>query len=549
MLFDYVAASLPLGRAGMVWSQFPLQPLAPGALTPFSYSVLAELASRAWYLYYDRLGFDPTPRSKVVRRHKGHIYFNLSLCAQIEASHAGREPLMLRINGERYLLATWEKPGLLASFKLGRGQKKIDDTLVNIAREMDAITDKARAWYLKTQGIQRWGQAEVLQIMEEIERVGVESMVALLAARLNLGHFYTSLVADLSSKTTGAHAVLLINNALGGISGLVESAMIDALPPIAESLRDPASLAWLKAGHYTDWRSELPSKDAVEQLKNFMNVYGHRAVHEGEMSNPRWSQDATLPMQSLLAHVESPSTKPTLPATNAALHTLQDHLPPSARKQGEQSIKRIGELHKLQSRALHSLAYILAGTRSWALASAREAMVDKRLHSADEAFLFELEEIKQMMTGEWNISSLDEIRAAVATRQSEQAALQAEIAPKILVDDTQGNVAEGNVTHTGVPGVIGKASAPLCLWNVMPPQDCDGVIIASELLDSGYVLALPHAAGFVAAGGNACDPFIVAAQAWRSPVAFALRKNHLDLTNGLPTVLTVSTDGVVVSQG
>jgi hypothetical protein len=530
---------------GKVWSQFPLQPLTPGALTPFSYSVLAELASRAWYLYYDRLGFDPTPRSKVVRRHKGHLYFNLSLCAQMEADHAGREPLMLRINGERYPLATWEKPGLLAGFKLGRAQKKLDDTLLDNARQMDAITDKARTWYLKTQGIQRWGQAEVLQIMEEIERVGVDSMVAFLAARLNLGHLYSSLVTDLLSKATGAHAVLLINNTLGGISGLVESAMIDALPPIAETLRDPSSLAWLRAGHFTEWRSELPSKDAVEQLKNFMSLYGHRAVHEGEMSNPRWSQDATLLMQSLLAQIETPSTKPAPPAPNAALHTLLDHLPPSARKQGEQNIKRIGELHKLQSRALHALAYVLAGTRSWALAAAREAMVDKRLHSTDEAFLFELEEIKQMMTGEWNISSLDEIRAAVAKRQAEQAALQAESAPKILVDDT-----EGNVTHTGLPGVVGKVSAPLSLWDTtQQQQDCRGVIVASELLDSGYALALPYAAGFVAAGGNACDPFMVAAQAWRSPVAYAVRKNHLELTNGLPTVLTVSTDGVVVSQG
>src|SRR3954464_10470238 len=118
MLFDYVASKLqsssqPL-RVGTVWSRFPLQPFAPGALSPFSSSVLAELASRAWYLYYDRLGFDPTPRSRVVRRYQGHLYFNLSLSAQMEATHAALEPLTLRVNGQQQALAVWEKPGFLA---------------------------------------------------------------------------------------------------------------------------------------------------------------------------------------------------------------------------------------------------------------------------------------------------------------------------------------------------------------------------------------------------------------------------------------------------
>ena len=47
---------------GPIWSRSFLQPLAPGALTPFSASLVAATAPRAWYLYYDRLGFDP-PRA------------------------------------------------------------------------------------------------------------------------------------------------------------------------------------------------------------------------------------------------------------------------------------------------------------------------------------------------------------------------------------------------------------------------------------------------------------------------------------------------------
>ena len=548
MLFDYVVADMQAGRAGTVWSQFPLQPLAPGALTPFSYSVLAEIASRAWYLYYDRLGFDPTPRAKVVRRHKGRVYFNLSLPAQLDADQAGIEPLSLRLNGQWQPLATWEKPGFLAGFKLGRAQKKIDDQVAESSRQMGAITEKARAWYLKTQTIRRWGQAEVLQIMEEIERYGVESMLALFAARYNLGQHYARLVTDLGEKALDTEAVLRINNALSTIaglnSGLVESTMLAALPAIADTLRDPATLAWLQADDFADWRTTLPNQEAVARIQGFLDAYGHRGVHEGEIAHPRWAEDASLLMRALLAHIESPRPAIATSTTPDALSILLDMLPAAARKQNEQRLHKMAELHKLQSEALHALAYIWGGTRSWALAAAREAMVDQRLHSPEEAFLFELEEIKEMMTGEWNISSREEIRATLATRQAEYAAMQQEQAPAILIGDT-----EAFVTHHGLPGVAGKATGSLCLWDVQ--QDCRGALVATELLDSGFALALPLATGFVAATGTPCDPMVVAAHAWQRPIAVDLGKRYDELVkeNGVTTTLDVKADGIAVSQG
>jgi pyruvate,water dikinase len=532
-------------RSETVWSQFPLQPLAPGVLTPFSYSVLAEIASRAWYLYYDRLGFEPAPRARVVRRHKGRVYFNISLSAQMEATHAGLEPLALQVNGQRQPLAAWEKPNLLAGLKLGRAQKKIDDLARDSQHQMDAMTDRARTWYLRTQSIKRWGQAEVLQIMEEIERMGVEGLAAFFAARYNLGQRYARLLADLTGKVSPAQGVLLINNALGDIPGLLETTMVDALPSIATSMRDAATLAWLKAGDYTDWQSTLPSPEAIEGIKTFMDAYGHRAVFEGEMARPRWSEDATLLMQSLLAEIESPRAAPSKAATQANVQNLLDALPASARKQGEQSLHKIAELHKAQSHALHVLTYIWAGTRTWALAAAHEAMVDKRLHSADEVFLFELEEIKQLMTGEWNISSTDEIRATVAQRQREQIAMQQEIAPDLLAGDH-----ELFASHQGLSCVEGKAAGPICLDSVTAAQDCRGAIVATPLLDSGYVLALPLATGFVAAAGSPCDPFAVAAHAWQHPVAVSLGKRYTEFTttNGAPVALEVNANGVALQR-
>ena len=548
MLFDYVAMGLQPGRAGTVWSRFPLQPLAPGALTPFSTSVLSELAGRAWYTYYDRLGFEPTPRSKVVRQHKGHLYFNLTLGAQLEADQAGIEPLALTLNGQRQALAAWEKPGFLAGLKFGRAQKKMDDLLAESARQMATTTEKARAWYLKTQAIKRWGQAEVLQIMEEIERIGVESMVAYLAARLNLAHHTARLLADLTGKTTPTQAVLLMNRALCNTGGLVETGMLDALAPLVEAARSPGQLDLLKrvdaaAWHRFESDGDLPSPQLQESVKSFLAAYGHRAAFEGEMARPRLAEDASLLLYTLLAQAESP-VSPAKYSPNEPMQALLTLLPSSARKQGEQSLHKLGELYKLQSSALHALMYVWAGTRTWALAAAREAMVDKRLHGTHEAFLFELEEVKQLMTGEWNISSLDEIRAKVEARQIEFAGVRDGLAPDALLGDD-----ELFANHNGVPGVAGQVTGPLSLWLNAPNPTSQDAIVAAKVLDSGCVLALPLAAGFVAAAGSPCDPFVLAAQAWQHPVAVGLgqRFEAFGALHGTPTTLAVGNDGVTVN--
>ncbi len=151
----------------VVWSRTFLQPLAPGALTPFSYSMLAEIVGRAWYGYFDRLGFEPALRSRVVRQFQGRPYTNLSLSAELDAVRAGIEPVNIRLDGRLLSLCPWTKPGLLAGMKLGRSARKIDDALNTMQNDLDSVTLRARDWLRKIDAM-HWSQAEILQIMEEI---------------------------------------------------------------------------------------------------------------------------------------------------------------------------------------------------------------------------------------------------------------------------------------------------------------------------------------------------------------------------------------------
>ncbi len=80
------------------------------------------------------------------------------------------------------------------------------------------------------------------------------------------------------------------------------------------------------------------------------------------------------------------------------------------------------------------MAYIWAG-REWAKAAAHEAAHDGRLQEEDEVFFFQLEEIKQMMTGEWNVSDLSDIHATAAERKRQVEAWRELHTPPVLVGD------------------------------------------------------------------------------------------------------------------
>jgi hypothetical protein len=190
---------------------------------------------------------------------------------------------------------------------------------------------------------------------------------------------------------------------------------------------------------------------------------------------------------------------------------------------------------------LHALAYVWAGTRRWALAAAKEAMADRRLSAVADVFFFELEEIKEMMTGEWNVSDLDDIHAACAERKAEYAAWQKLSSGEMLWNDI-----ELQATHSGLPAVSGRANGPFHRWGDSSFNGSQPAILGAAALDSGWALALPVAAGFIVAGGTPLDPMATAARAWRHPTVVALHQPYWALVEGTQT--TVDGDAIAIEQ-
>jgi phosphohistidine swiveling domain-containing protein len=137
------------------------------------------------------------------------------------------------------------------------------------------------------------------------------------------------------------------------------------------------------------------------------------------------------------------------------------------------------------AKARDALAYVLAAARHWAKAAADEGMTDGRIHAPDEIFMLEIEEIKQMMTGEWH--SRDHVEPLIAGRRQtyEQTA-----APVATASHPLG------VAGSNVQGTLQKLSSP---DDVQSPA---GFIALAESWGPAWWRVLLMAEGVIATNGN-----------------------------------------------
>jgi pyruvate,water dikinase len=507
-----------------VWSRDVLQPLAPGALTPFSASVLHEMAGRSWFNYFDRLGFDPTPKSRVVRSRHGRPYFTLTLSAQLDAQQAGIEPPALRIGGEVRPLARWEKPGLLAGLKLGGNARKVAGVLTALGSELEPAATKGQAWLQRVQAM-RWSQAEILQIMEEIERTGAGTLQLYVAARHSLHAAYLRLLG-LFDGPASTRQLLALNAALRPREELVELQIARAIASLAQTVQSaPEVQRLLGAESFAAVEEEIDKTVLGPGLRQFLAKYGHRCAGEGELMMPRWAEDpAPVLVAVATAAAQGVTTlPPAVPADDGPLLAL---LATKQRKEAQALLLQAQQALVLQSKALHIHAYTLAGTRIWALAAGREAMGDQRLTDQNDVFLYELEEMKQMMTGEWNVSDKKGIQSTAARRRAEWQTAQQATASDLLVGDGEA-VAAIAPGAAGLPGAPGAGAGPVVampagLHNLAGTAQGAKVILAGIQADAGWALALPVAAGVLQGQGSPLDPFTSAASALQIPLVYDL---------------------------
>lgn len=522
ILFDYRVSGNRPSAGQDIWDQHPLSALSGTILTPFSYSLVAEILRRGWFNYYSEAGFEPQPSARLVRQHQGRTYLNLSLSARLDAEE-GITPLTLCLNSEPVPLAE-KKSSLLSGILGNRAEKRVWNTIRELESRVPSIRHKARDWFETVSGL-KWSQAEILQVMEQIERVGADSLMLYFAARHHLELGLNQILWALQEKTPFPQSLSYVNAFYSELSNthlsnLVESDLTVAITDLAQLARNEG-IQLDNRSNWADWSDTLPRGKFKTAIGEFLDHFGHRAAFESELRYLRWHEDPSMVFDAVLAMANRDSAASAYHGVSKSKDDLLQAIDSGQRQGVQEWLSRVPKLLRLQSQALDAFAYILAGSRRWIQAAAREAMTDERLSSLDDAFYFSLEELKEMMTGERNVSDREGIRAQLAERQSEFTRWQQSAPPPLLIGDQ-----EVAATRHGLPT---PSDIGLTVDSVTDFSDFDQSTLYERLitahdtlklpqLDGGLSALLPQATCFVLSHGHLLDPAIAAAWSGRRAV-------------------------------
>jgi hypothetical protein len=396
----------------VVWSRAAANDLARGLLTPLTWSILSRSAERAVRGHYRAWGVTLPAGAPIWRRIAGRAYLNTSALTAADQAVAA---------GESGASAGW------------RLFKRAPDRRENAALR-EQIEQAPARFAATTQWWQRvrtteWRQATILQVMEEIE----PQAEAVLTAR---DYLTTGLGADRRQLTRWvaewqpAASSAVFDELFAGLDGREGWAQYRYdLQQLTEAARqDPAIAEFLlrSFGDGSHLPGPLPEGAFRQTFDVFVAAYARWADQPLETASPRWAEAPQALLARLAARLaETPEA--TLASPQAA---RQRRAEAGARiggqldaRQGRQFEPVFGQLQQivdLLPASREALVTVMAVARHWALGAAQEAVNDGRLAAVEDVFLLELEELKQLMTGEW--SSPAQVQPIVERRRAEQTA-------------------------------------------------------------------------------------------------------------------------------
>lgn len=465
------------------WSRELASDLFPGITTPLAWTALRIPAETALRRAWADLGAPAPADTPLWRRAAdGRVYVDAAALASAASA----------LHGAAWLIAAPAEParGLVARWQAGsvvrRAQARIATTQDSVAG-LQARTAKWLAW---VRGL-RWAQADLLQVMEELEPHAQNTLQTYFTLRAGAAATHAQVAGRLANWLSLCPASV-IWALYAGLEGLPS---VEAAYAVAIAARDSAT--------------------QTDTLARF----GHRGPNEVRPDALRWLDSPVLlaglaerrPLRNPdSAHVQC----------QAAEAWIFGQLDSGKSRQLEPLLAHARDLCRAADRAWDAFVMVIAAAQCWIQAIASEAVAATLIARPADVLYLELEELKQVATGEWHPGRGAEVREAVVARRQAQAPMR-----------TLPN--SGTAPCSGSPG---QAQGPAYLaapGDQLPPQ---GAIWLGEIADAGCTPFWLCAGALTTAAADAWSPGLIAARALGVPTVI-----------GAPAYVAQATPGCAVA--
>jgi len=434
------------------WTRDLARDVFPDPVTPFAWTLLAAPAETALRGAWARLAA-ALPPGPLWRLEGGRAWLSAAAAMALPSA-----------TGSALWLAGARPPapaGLMARLQAGAAQRKAGAEAEAALARTAPVRERTLAWLARAHGL-RWGQADLLQVMEELEPRAAEALEAYFLARAALPAALAAVDHALAGAAGGDQALSLY----AGLAGAPTTELIAAVLS-----GDPRRIA----------------------------PCGHRGPGEMRPDAARWGDSPGM------AQVAAATQRLREPAQVAARRdeaerALLARLEPSRGRAFAAALAGGRAALTAADGAWDAVTAVMAAAQLWLSHAAVEALGAGLIAAPGQAVYLALEELKQVATGEWH--------------GGRSGAVQEEMARRAAGLASPGGAASPAVPAVGVGAGAGEGPvhAPAAPQPVPPPGPAPGSVWCAEAADAGCAPFWPAAAAVVAWGGDPYAPGMVAAR-------------------------------------
>jgi len=534
-----------------IWSNANIKDALPMVVSTLSQSSLRIATTAILTSSFKASRYPRLPGLKLIRFYRGRGYFNLSLIqreyfdawgltpGEVNKSLGGYQPeIDLGSRNRRY---TPKKILYLIRVVLAsrKSVSKADKTF----QEVRSFT---QGW-LKND-FKAFSNEQIISLLEEMGQYSYNYYLTDGLLNFSAGSSFSMLCGTLNKHFPG-RGMALANALMLGQGKITSAEQGYRLMQLADSAKqDPVTYGYFMEKPFAPlaWETKLQKNASFRKsFQEFLNEFGHRAVYEGDIRNPRWKEDPSYLLKIIADLMDSPGYQ--------EIRVKQKEHNKQARQEINQTLSFVNRkvvkwmvdqaVKGSEKREMGKSELVrLSSPYRNVLLELGQRLVDARiLNEQIDVFQCTFTELISILREDWDGK---ELRTIVEDRIEQQKLWAAMEAPDIIIDDapqvTPSQVSislDGNVVGIGIGAAAGKASGIARLIN--HPSEGQrlnvGDVLVASTTDPGWTpLFIKASAIIVESGGYLSHGAIVA------------REYGIPAVINVPNAMNTITDGMQV---
>jgi pyruvate,water dikinase len=297
----------------VIWSTANIKDAVPGVVSTFAWSMIQEAIDGVLYAGPRLVGYEIPPGMQIVKRIEGHAYFDLTAIQWCWYDLVGVKPAqtVAAIGGHQPEIRV--PPGDPLGGTDGRRRKharlKVFWHILGFNRRFRRVLQE-HLKEVRDIAALPWERLSNAALLQAIER-----MVALherLDPLVGFSNGYASAFKEFLDaqlfKIVGDRTLALSARLLAGSGEVISAEQGYRIADLGRTAQgDPEALAWLQRRKPAQEWEALPGQSPFRRdLARFLGDFGHRAVYEADVINPRWRDDPGYILDQVRCMLKAP---------------------------------------------------------------------------------------------------------------------------------------------------------------------------------------------------------------------------------------------------